>query len=107
MNAGPEIDLEAGPQLDLQPRTANGTSNNDRNHETDLPHYQRLVEAVTAVSGHSKLSYGYLSFDVLHRLVLLDHQHKLARHVRDIVRDKTCKEEQIDRISDDLHKYSK
>jgi hypothetical protein len=42
---------------------------------------------------------------VLHKLVLLNHQHRLSLHVRDIVRDKTVKEEQVAQIDRDLHNY--
>jgi hypothetical protein len=100
MDRKSEIDLEAGEGL---PSTTNTTSTQNTSKDQGLDYYQTLVQ--TTLTGHAKLAYGYLSFDVLHKLVLLDHQHKLSLHVRNIVRDKTFNEKQIKQIDEDLHSY--
>jgi hypothetical protein len=66
--------------------------------------FRKLIEA--AISGREpKYKYGFLSFDALHRLILLNHQHKLARRVRDVVRYGINDKEQLRRIDEDLHAY--
>jgi len=100
MDRKSEIDLEAGEGL---PSTTNTTSTQNTSKDQGLDYYQTLVQ--TTLTGHAKLAYGYLSFDVLHKLVLLDHQHKLSLHVRNIVRDKMFNEKQIKQIDEDLHSY--
>jgi hypothetical protein len=73
------------------------------NH-TESTYFRKLVEA--AISGNeAKYSYGYLSFDILHRLILLNHQHKLAQHVRDVMVRGISDEEQLRGIDEDLHAY--
>lgn len=110
MNTNPEIDLEAGGgHLHLNPspflNPAAPTSSTPKSSSSPQPTYfQNLVQA-SITGDEPKLAHGYLSFNVLHKLVLLNHQHKLSLHVRDLVRDKTSTDEQIAQIDQDLHRY--
>lgn len=75
---------------------------------TDGPHgspeyYRHLVKL--ALTG-SQLDNHALSFDFLHRLVLLDHQKTLAEHFRKAVHDSTVTNAEILEISNSLHEYS-
>ena len=72
------------------------------NH-TEAQYFPKLVEAATFGS-EAKYSYGYLSFDILHRLILLNRQHNLAQHVRDVM-VRGVNEEQLRKIDEDLHAY--
>jgi hypothetical protein len=104
MYTNSELNLEAGGQLKALPSTTDAMSTQHTSKEDDeATHFHNLAQA--AITGDPKHSYGYLSFNVLHKLVLLNHQHKLSLHVRDIVRDKTANEEQIAQIDKDLHSY--
>jgi hypothetical protein len=99
-----ELDLEAGDALKALPSATDIMSTQHTSKEDDeATHFHNLVQA--AITGDPKFAYRYLSFDVLHKLVLLNHQHRLSLHVRDIVRDKTVKEEQVAQIDRDLHNY--
>lgn len=71
---------------------------------TEPLYFRKLVEA-TISNREAKYRYGFLSFDVLHKLILLNHQHKLAQHVRDVVSREINDEEQLRRIDEDLHAY--
>jgi hypothetical protein len=62
-------DLEAGPQCPLTTPTINLRANDQPSF--DCPSIA-LVQAVLCDDQH--LASGYLSFDVLHKLVLLNHQ---------------------------------
>src|ERR1700759_5537537 len=103
MDSNSEIDLEAGEQLQSHISTVEAMSTADTSKEEDQDYFKTLVQ--TAMTDDSKLTYGYLSFNVLHKLVLLKHQRKLSLHVRDIVRNKTCNDDKIKQIDDDLHNY--
>jgi hypothetical protein len=73
-------------------------------NSTEPPYFRKLVEA--AISGsEAKFRYGFLSFDVLHRLILLNHQHKLAQRVREFISHEINDEEQLRRIDEDLLAY--
>ena len=68
--------------------------------------YFRKLVNVTVTETAAEYRYGYLSFDVLHRLVLLHHQRKLSQHVLKIGRHQDLDEDNLRRIDHDLHAYS-
>jgi hypothetical protein len=66
-------------------------------------YYQQLVKRALM---DGKLDVHALSFDFLHRLVLLDHQKKLAGYFCEVVNDSTTTEAKLFEISKSLHEYS-
>ena len=104
MDTNLKIDLEAGNRLKLPPSITEAMSTRPTSNEDEnLTHFQNLVKA--SITDDPKLAHSYISFNVLHKVVLLNHQHKLSLHVRNIVRDKNTTEEQIKQIDEDLHSY--
>lgn len=66
-------------------------------------YYQYLVKV--ALTSSQPDTHG-LSFDFLHRLVLLDHQRKLANHFRTCLENSKTSSSEISDISKSLHEYS-
>ena len=66
-------------------------------------YYQYLVKLALR---NSQLDIHGLSFDFLHRLVLLDHQSKLAHYSRTCIKNSKTTNPEIADISNSLHEYS-
>jgi hypothetical protein len=103
--ARPEIDLEAGITSSNAEHPAENLSDLAYADQSSPDQYYRKLLRTTFEDGHSKLSYGFLSFDVLHRLILLNHQKKLAKHVENILRNGTTSQQELLNINGDLHAY--
>jgi len=100
------MDSEVGIPTEFVPAAVDKTKECHKTFDnpTEPQYFRKLIEA--AISGaETKYRYGFLSFDALHRLILLNHQHKLAQRARDVVRHGINDEEQLRRIDEDLHAY--
>jgi hypothetical protein len=102
-----ETDLEAGILTGHAEHSAANVSEMACIDQSLPDQYYRQLLKTTLEDGHSKLSYGFLSFDILHRLILLNHQKKLAKHVETVLRSGTTSEQELQDINGDLHAYRK
>jgi hypothetical protein len=103
----PETDLEAGILTGHAEYSGANMSEMAWIDQSIHDQYYRQLLKTTLEDGHSKLSYGFLSFDILHRLILLNHQKKLAKHVENVLRNGTTSEKELQDIDGDLHAYRK
>lgn len=101
------IDIEAGIPSCRSPRSADDVDDLESIGRSEPDRYFRKLLETTLKDGQRKLSYGFLSFDVLHRLILLNHQKRLAEHVETILRNKTTSDQELQKIDHNLHAYCK
>ena len=98
------MDAELGVPTEIVSITAGVQEECHKTFGSHEPTYfRKLVEAAISRS-EAKYSYGYLSFDILHRLILLNHQNKLSQRVRDVM-VRGFSDEELRGIDEDLHAY--
>jgi hypothetical protein len=77
--SGYKMDAELGVSTEIASVTAGVQEECHKpfDNHTEPTYFRKLVEAAISRS-EAKYSYGYLSFDILHRLILFNRQHDIG-----------------------------